>query len=105
VGRYDRGHDQPRLKARGYCHRALCPIKDGQLGYRRLFILLRQDGELSGINRVYRLYREEGLTVRQRRLRRRAVGTRAPIVVEAAANAGFVRVNSRAVSGRASLGA
>jgi hypothetical protein len=28
-------------------------------GYRRLFILLRQDGERSGINRIYPLYREE----------------------------------------------
>ena len=50
-----------------------------RFGYRRLFILLRQDGEPSGINRIYRLYREEGLTVRKRRARRRAVGTRAPI--------------------------
>jgi putative transposase len=38
-------------------------------------------------NRIYRLYREEGLTVRKRRGRRRAAGTRAPIPVEAAANA------------------
>ena len=30
----------------------------------------------SGINRIYRLYREEGLTVRKRRARRKAVGTR-----------------------------
>ena len=58
-----------------------------RFGYRRLFILLRQDGEPSGINRIYRLYREEGLTVRKRRDRRRAAGTRAPILVEAAANA------------------
>ena len=58
-----------------------------RFGYRRLFILLRQEGEPSGINRIYRLYREEGLTVRKRRARRRAVGTRAPILVEAAANA------------------
>ncbi|ESZ10625.1 integrase [Mesorhizobium sp. L48C026A00] len=36
-----------------------------RFGYRRLFILLRQDGEPSGINRIYRLYREEGLTVRK----------------------------------------
>lgn len=57
-----------------------------RFGYRRLFILLRQDGEPSGINRIYRLYREEGLTVRKRRARRRAVGTRAPILVEAVAN-------------------
>jgi transposase InsO family protein len=58
-----------------------------RFGYRRLFILLRQEGETSGINRIYRLYREEGLTVRKRRARRRAVGTRAPILVEARANA------------------
>ncbi len=58
-----------------------------RFGYRRLFVLLRNGGEPSGINRVYRLYREEGLTVRKRRARRRAVGTRAPILVEARANA------------------
>ena len=33
-----------------------------RFGYRRLFILLREQGEPSGINRIYRLYREEGLT-------------------------------------------
>jgi putative transposase len=58
-----------------------------RFGYRRLFVLLRQDGETSGINRIYRLYREEGLAVRKRRARRRAVGTRAPILVAAKANA------------------
>ena len=58
-----------------------------RFGYRRLFILLRQEGEASGINRVHRLYREEGLTVRKRLARRRAIGTRAPIVVEAKVNA------------------
>lgn len=58
-----------------------------RFGYRRLFILLRREGEPSGINRVYRLYREEGLTVRKRRARRRAVGTRAPLLVEARVNA------------------
>jgi len=58
-----------------------------RFGYRRLFILLRREGEPSGVNRIYRLYREEGLTVRKRRARRRAVGTRAPILVEARVNA------------------
>lgn len=58
-----------------------------RFGYRRLYHLLRRDGESSGISRIYRLYREEGLTVRKRLLRRRAVGTRAPIVVEARPNA------------------
>ncbi|VIO78753.1 hypothetical protein CI1B_74250 [Bradyrhizobium ivorense] len=58
-----------------------------RFGYRRLFVLLRREGEPSGINRIYRLYREEGLTVRKRRARRKAVGTRAPILVEAMPNA------------------
>src|SRR6516162_7554615 len=58
-----------------------------RFGYRRLFVLLRREGERSGINRIYRLYREEGLAVRKRRARRKAVGTRAPILVEARPNA------------------
>jgi transposase InsO family protein len=58
-----------------------------RFGYRRLFILLRREGEVSGVNRIYRLYREEGLLVRKRRARRKAIGTRAPILVEAKANA------------------
>lgn len=58
-----------------------------RFGYRRLFILLRRDGESSGRNRIYRLYREEGLSVRKRTGRRRATGTRAPILTVARANA------------------
>jgi len=58
-----------------------------RFGYRRLFILLREQGERSGVNRIYRLYREEGLTVRKRKARRRAIGTRTPILVEAKINA------------------
>ena len=58
-----------------------------RFGYRRLFILLRKQGEPSGVNRIYRLYREEGLTVRKRKARRRAVGTRMPILIEAKVNA------------------
>jgi putative transposase len=58
-----------------------------RFGYRRLFVLLRRDGETSSRNRVYRIYRAEGLSVRRRKGRRRAVGTRAPIPVVARANA------------------
>lgn len=58
-----------------------------RFGYRRLFVLLRREGEPAGKNRIYRLYREEGLTVRKRSARRRAVGMRAPILVEARINA------------------
>lgn len=53
-----------------------------RFGYRRLFVLLRREGEPSGINRIYRLYREEGLTVRKRKARRKAVGTRAEAAAE-----------------------
>ena len=52
-----------------------------RFGYRRLFILLRREGEPSGINRIYRLHREEGLGVR----RRKASGR--PILVDARPNA------------------
>ena len=58
-----------------------------RFGYRRLYVLLRKLGEPSRLNQIHRLYREEGLTVRKRRARRRAVGTRAPILVEARPNA------------------
>src|SRR5690606_34384683 len=73
-----------------------------RFGYRRLFILLRREGERSGSNRIYRLYREEGLIVRKRRTRRRAVGRRVPNLGEAKPNAResmhFVHV--RRASGR-----
>lgn len=36
--------------------------------------------------RTQRLYREEGLAVRRRKNRKRALGTRAPLVIEAVAN-------------------
>jgi putative transposase len=58
-----------------------------RFGCRRLFVLLRQQGEPSGLNRIYRLYLEEGLSVRKRRARRRAAGTRASILVENRPNA------------------
>jgi putative transposase len=48
---------------------------------------MRTEGEASGVNHVHRLYREEGLSVRKRRARRKAVGTRAPMLVEAKTNA------------------
>ena len=69
---------------------------------RRLFVLLRQDDEPSGINRIHRLYREEGLSVRKRRARRRAVGARAPIAVEARQNARWLLdfVHDQFASGR-----
>ena len=79
-------HPKTNGKAERFIQTALREWAYAQ-AYRRLFVLLRREGEPSGKNRIYRLYREEGLTVRKRRIRRRAVGTRAPILVEARVNA------------------
>lgn len=53
----------------------------------RLFVLLRQEREPSRMNRIYRLNSDGGLTVRERKTCRMAIGTRAPILIEARANA------------------
>lgn len=51
-----------------------------------LFVLFRREGAASGIDRIYRLYRQEGLTVRRRKARSKARGTRPPILIEVRAN-------------------
>jgi putative transposase len=58
-----------------------------RFGYRRLHVLLRGEGHALNRKKTQRLYREEGLSVRRRRGRKRATGTRAPLLVEAKANA------------------
>ncbi|PKP98717.1 MAG: IS3 family transposase [Alphaproteobacteria bacterium HGW-Alphaproteobacteria-15] len=57
-----------------------------RFGYRRLHILLRREGVMINRKKTQRLYQEEGLAVRRRRSRRRAVGTRAPAPVLALPN-------------------
>jgi putative transposase len=57
-----------------------------RFGYRRLHVLLRREGHAVNKKRVQRLYREERLTVRRRGGRKRAMGTRRPIVTPLAAN-------------------
>ena len=57
-----------------------------RFGYRRLAWLLDREGTKVNLKKVYRLYREEGLAVKRRRGRRRAIGTRAPIEVAQAMN-------------------
>jgi putative transposase len=58
-----------------------------RFGYRRLHVLLRQEGLVQNRKRTQRLYREEGLTVRRRRGRKRATGARAPLLLPALPNA------------------
>lgn len=52
-----------------------------RFGYRRLHILLRREGTVLNRKKLYRLYREERLTVRKRGGRKRALGTRAPMAL------------------------
>ncbi|MFT3988708.1 IS3 family transposase [Aestuariivirga sp.] len=50
-----------------------------RFGYRRLHILLEREGVHVNWKKLYRLYREERLTVRKRGGRKRALGTRSPM--------------------------
>ncbi len=58
-----------------------------RFGYRRLHVLLRREGHVVNRKKIQRLYLEEGLSVRKRRGRKRATGTRAPLLTVAAPNA------------------
>jgi putative transposase len=74
--RTTRGDDAPvreRMKAIAQERR--------RFGYRRLHVLLRREGFLVNHKRLFRLYREERLTVRRRGSRKRAIGTRAPMMI------------------------
>ena len=52
-----------------------------RFGHRRLGWLLAREGHTMNSKKLYRLYREEKLTVRRRGGRKRALGTRAPMVL------------------------
>ena len=57
-----------------------------RFGYRRLHLLLEREGVRMNWKKLYRLYREEKLTVRKRGGRKRALGTRAPMAIPQGAN-------------------
>ena len=50
-----------------------------RFGYRRLAVMLKREGEIHNLKKIYRVYKEEGLTVRRRKGRKRAIGTRLPL--------------------------
>lgn len=52
-----------------------------RFGYRRLHILLKREGWDLNWKKLYRIYKEERLTVRKRGGRKRALGTRAPMAI------------------------
>ena len=53
--------------------------KRHRFGYRRVGILLERKGMIVNEKKLYRIYREEGLSVRRRRGRKRARGRRTPM--------------------------
>ena len=61
--------------------------KRRRFGYRRIGVLLERKGMRMNHKKLYRLYREEGLSVKRRRGRKRARGTRSPMPVAAYPNA------------------
>ena len=61
--------------------------KRRRFGYRRIGILLERKGMLMNHKKLYRLYREEGLSVKRRRGRKRARGSRTPMPEAAHPNA------------------
>ena len=52
-----------------------------RFGYRRLHILLRREGVQIDWKKLYRLHKEERLSLRKRGGRKRALGTRAPMAI------------------------
>ncbi len=52
-----------------------------RFGYPRVHVLLKREGFVINHKRLFRLYREERLTVRRRGGRKRAIGTRAPLMI------------------------
>ena len=71
------------LKQSGALHKRMKAIAHARrrFGYRRLHMLLRQEGFVINHKRLFRLYREERHKVRRRGGRKRAIGTRAPMTI------------------------
>jgi putative transposase len=57
-----------------------------RFGYRRLGWLLAREGQVMNHKKLYRLYREERLMVRRRGGRKRALGSRIPMMIPAGIN-------------------
>ncbi|SFU17810.1 putative transposase [Pseudovibrio denitrificans] len=80
----------PRVYRRGPAQREDKPLrvrlrelsaKRRRFGYRRLHILLKREGWKLNWKKLYRIYREEGLSVRKQGSRKRAIGTRSPMAI------------------------
>ena len=75
--RRDRPPDNPEIREE--MHKIA--EKRRRFGYRRVGIMLERKGMIMNEKKLYRIYREEGLSVRRRRGRERARGSRTPMPV------------------------
>lgn len=57
-----------------------------RFGYRRIGLMLEREGLHLNHKKLYLLYREQRLTVRKRGGRKRAIGTRSPVLISEATN-------------------
>lgn len=57
-----------------------------RFGYRRIHVMVEREGFAVNHTKLRRIYREEGLQVRKRGGRKRALGTRKPMIVPEAVN-------------------
>jgi putative transposase len=73
--RRERPPDNPEIREE--MHRIA--EKRRRFGYRRVGILLERKGMIMNEKKLYRIYREEGLSIRRRRGRKRARGSRSPM--------------------------
>ncbi len=74
------GHDALRKRIREIAD------ERRRFGYRRIHLILEREGFKVNHKKLFRLYREEGLAVRRRKGRKRALGMRRPILVPDRAN-------------------
>ena len=76
-----------------------------RFGDRRLLVMLRREGLVVNHKKLFRLHREEKLAVRRRGGRKRAIGTRAPMLVPLASAGRWTsyRTSSRMAAASASL--
>lgn len=75
--RRDRPPDNPEIREE--MHKIA--EKRRRFGYRRVGIMLERKGMFTNEKKLYRIYREEGLSVRRRRGRKRARASRTPMPV------------------------
>lgn len=75
--RRERLPDNPEVRER------MCAIaaERRRFGWRRIGLMLEREGIVMNHKKLRRLYREEGLAVKRRKGRKRAMGTRRPLVM------------------------